>query len=167
MPILGNRLYSGTIHRAKFEKLEKQDGGVTRFLKVRIQVVNEGFIDHSLYLTPNAIAQTKKVLSELNPNIWDGTYPFLLREPEKFLKDMPCRIETETHVFENARGIEDRSVRVKWLNGVTQGAAAGDDDAATVLAMMGIEDTFVAPEPSQPDTGPVPEPVLAGDDTPV
>ncbi len=151
MPILGNRMYNGTIHRAKFEKLEKQDGGVTRFLKVRIQVLNEGFIDHSLFLTPNAIAQTKKVLSELNPDIWDGTYPFLLRDPEKFLKNMPCKIETENHVFANGRGIEEHSIRVKWLNGVNQGVPAVDDDALTVLAMMGIQDTYVVPVAQEPE----------------
>lgn len=157
MPILGNRIYTGTIHRAKFEKLEKQDGGVTRFLKVRVQVPGDGFIDHSLYLTPNAIAQTKKVLSELNPAIWDGTYPFLFRDPEKFLKDMPCRIETEDHVFANARGIEERSVRVKWLNGVNQGVSADAEDVATVLAMMGIEDTYQPPAVEQvAATGDVP-----------
>lgn len=145
MPILANKIYSGTIHRVRFEKIEKQDGGVTRFLKVRVQVVGEGFIDHSLFFTPNAIAQTKKVLGELNAEIWEGTYPFLLRDPEKYLKGVPCKIETEWDTYTNSRGIEESSVRVKWLNGVPQGVAAGDDDIANTLAMMGIDDTYVAP----------------------
>ncbi len=150
MPILGNRIYNGSIHRVKFEKLEKQDGGVTRFLKVRVQVAGEGFIDHSLYFTPNAIAQTKKVLAELNTEIWEGTYPYLLRDPEKFLKGVPCKIETEDHEFANSRNIVERSVRVKWLNGITPSIAAGDGDIATTLAMMGIEDTYVAPPTEEP-----------------
>jgi hypothetical protein len=151
MPILPNKIYSGTIHRVKFERLDKQSGGATRFLKVRIQVVGEGFIDHSLFFTPNAIAQTKKVLSELNLEIWEGTYPYLLRDPEKWLKGIPCKIETEMHTYTNARDIEESSVRVKWLNGMPQGVAADDNDIATTLAMMGIEDNYVAPEPEVVD----------------
>ncbi len=157
MPILGNSKYQGVIHRAKLERLEKQDGGVTMFIKVRIQVVGEGFIDHSLYFTPAAVAQTKKVLGELNSEIWDGTYPYLLRDPEKFLLGRPCKIETEIHSYEDKNGIVEKSIRVKWLNGIQQGEPASESDVTRILGMMGIEDAAaqpvavaVAEDPDQP-----------------
>lgn len=164
MPILGERIYRGTIHRAKLEKKEKQDGGVTTFLKVRVQVPGEGFIDTELYFTPNAIQQTKKVLGELNSEIWEGTYPYLLRDPEQFLKGRDCRIETENHVFVNKSGIEERSVRVKWLNGIISGKPAGESEVLNVLALLGVQDTYVAvaAEPLESTT----TSICADDDTP-
>lgn len=145
MPILANSKYTGVILKAKLERLEKQDGGVTMFIKVRVKVPSEAepnnCIDHQLYFTPAAVTQTKKVLGELNPEIWDGTYPFLLRDPEKFLKDRPCRIQTELHQYTDKDGFTEKSVRVKWLNGIQEGISATEDDVSRILGMMGIEDT--------------------------
>ena len=149
MPILPNSIYRGVIHRARLETLEKKDGGVTSSLKVRVQVEGQGFIDHNLYFTPNALAQTKKVVAELNPDIWEGTYPYLLREPEKFLKGRECKIETELHEFTTQGGAVERSVRVKWLNGITEAKAATEGDVTRILGMMGVVDEYVAPEATE------------------
>ncbi len=151
MPILENRIYRGVIHKAKMERLEKTDGGVTSYIKIRVQVPGEGFADTELYLTQDAFARTKKVLVELNDEIWEGSYPYLLRDPAPFLVGRLCKIETERHVFKNKAGIEDISVRVKWLNGVIEGKPATDDDVTRVLAMMGIDDNYVASAEPLPD----------------
>lgn len=161
MPILGERIYRGVIHRAKLEKKEKQDGGVTMFLKVRVQVPGEGFMDTELYFTPNAIQQTKKVLGELNSEIWEGTYPYLLRDPEQFLKGRDCKIETENHVFVNKSGIEERSVRVKWLNGIVAGKPAEESDVLNILALMGVQDTYVSASVPASE-----EPIIGGGEEP-
>jgi hypothetical protein len=153
MPILPNSIYRGVIHRARLETLEKKDGGVTSSLKVRVKVPSEAepnnCIDHNLYFTPNALAQTKKVVSELNSDIWEGTYPYLLREPEKFLKGRECKIETELHEFTTQGGAVERSVRVKWLNGITEAKAATEGDVTRILGMMGVADEYVAPEATE------------------
>lgn len=153
MPIMANCKYQGLIHRVRLEKMEKQDGGATKFLKVRIQVPGEGFIDHALYFTPAAVGQTKKVLGELNSEIWEGTYPYLLRDPEKFLLGRPCRIQTELHEYTDKDGFVERSTRVKWLNGVQEGKPADESDIAGILGMMGIEDAAEA-VPATADNSP-------------
>lgn len=150
MPILGNRIYKGVIHKARMERREKEDGGVTSWIKVRIQVPDHGFTDTELYFTPDAAARTKKVLMELNDEIWDGALPYVLREPEKFLVGRPCKIETENHVFTTKTGIQEHSVRVKWLNGLPEGKPATEDDVTRVLAMLGIADTYEVPAEEPP-----------------
>ena len=164
MPILPNRIYRGRIIRAKLERIEKQDGGVTSNLKVRIECDGAGdksnCIDHQLYFTPNALTQTKKVLGELNSEIWEGMYPFLLRDPAKYLVGCDCRVETELHEFQTSNGAVEQSVRVKWLNGVNAGKPATEDDIARILGMMGVDDNYVA------TVQPVAEVVAADDDTP-
>jgi len=148
MPILPNRIYSGMIQLARLDRLEKTDGSVTRSIKVRVLVPNEGTIDHHLYLTAAAANQTKKVLSELNSEIWEGTYPFLLRDPAPYLVQRPCKIETELHVFENKNGIREQSVRVKWLNGVNEGKPGDESDVLAVLGIFGIADNPDALKPA-------------------
>ena len=162
MPIFADKRYEGEIVRARLETKVKTDGSATSSIKVRVQVPGQGFIDHSLYLTQDSQVRTRKVLSELNDEIWEGALPFVLRDPAKYLVGRPCNITTETHAYKDINGIESVGVRVKWLNGPMQtGKPATEDDVQRLLAMMGIADDPAA-VPLENATA---EPI-ADDDTP-
>lgn len=136
MPLQANQKYNGQIIKAKLERIEKQDGGVTRSIKVRVQVPNIGFADHHIWLTPASFQRTRETLSDINEAIHEGTFPHLLRDPAQFLVGQPCRITTKAN--------DAGEVEIQWLNG-TGGKAATEDDVAAILAMGNIEDNYAAP----------------------